>query len=163
MSRSSSADHSWCRVKLLAHHDMCVAWLQSSAKHQCVRSIDMAPEPIAVLTVAPRSPRKAKAVPARTRPTEEVIPVAPSYALAKSIIRSQLDNVGAPFYTKISVNKFLSATNMLESKLHPGSHNVRSQSKICITKICIRLVSACCLEPNATQVLTSSATAWALV
>jgi len=94
---------------------------------------------------------------------KKLIPVAPSYALAKSIIRQQLDNVGAPFYTKMSVNKFLSAPNMLESKLHPGSHNVRSQSIKCITKICIRLVSACCLEPNATQVLTSSATAWALV
>ena len=94
---------------------------------------------------------------------KKLIPVAPSYALEKSIIRPQLDGVGAPFYAKVSVNKFLSAKNMLESKLHPGSHNVRSQSKICITKICIRLVSACCLEPNATQVLTSSATAWALV
>ena len=94
---------------------------------------------------------------------KKLIPVTPSYALAKSIIRSQLDNVGAPFYTKISVNKFLSAPNMLESNLHPGSYNVRSQSNKCITKICIRLVSACSLEPNATQVLTSSATAWALV
>ena len=94
---------------------------------------------------------------------KKLIPVAPSYALAKSIIRPQLDSFGAPFYTNFSVNKFLGAPNMLESKLHPGSHNVRSQSIKCITKICIRLVSACCLEPNATQVLTSSATAWALV
>ena len=74
---------------------------------------------------------------------KKLIPVAPSYALAKSIIRPQLDSFGAPFYTNFSVNKFLGAPNMLESKLHPGSHNARSQSKKCITKINISLASGC--------------------
>jgi len=55
---------------------------------------------------------------------KKLIPVAPSYALGKSIIRPQLDGVGAPFYAKVSVNKFLSAKNMLESKLHPGAHEL---------------------------------------